>query len=197
MKNAVKSKVMIIANKLVAQGWGRAAAMIRAWAVVKLLPRLETKVAGVTYGSRQLSLEHLSMYAPEAVSIHLERERDNEADSNAVAVYAAVAGRGSFCVGYLPRTVASFVAPLLDAGKAVGAMFREVRGKYNRLSPDLRNAPPCRMYNMEPQTRYILPRTVDPRPVLRVYPAIHDARKWNPSITGKRAIEDCGVVGFQ
>jgi hypothetical protein len=130
MKNAVKSKVMTIANRLVAQGSNRATAMIRAWAMVKLLPRPETKVAGVTYGNRQLALEHLSMYAPEAVSIHLERERDNEHDRNAVAVYAAVAGRESFCVGYLPRTVAAFVAPLLDAGKAVGALFREVRGKY-------------------------------------------------------------------
>ena len=130
MKNATKSKVMTIANRLVAQGWGRATAMIRAWAVVKLLPRLETKVAGVTYGNRQLALEHLTMYAPESITIHLEREADNEHDRNAVAVYATVEGKGSFCVGYLPRTLAAFVAPLLDAGKAVGAMFREVRGKY-------------------------------------------------------------------
>jgi len=130
MKKAKHSKVMTIANRLVSQGWSRAAAMIRAWAAVKLLPRLETKVAGVTYGNRQLALEHLTMYAPEAVSIRLERERDNEHDRNAVAVYAAVEGKGSYHMGYLPRTVAAFVAPLLDAGKSVGAMFREVRGKY-------------------------------------------------------------------
>jgi len=129
MKNAVKSKVMTIANRLVAQGWGRATAMIRAWALVKL-PKLETKVAGVTHGNRQQAIEHLTRYAPEAVSIRLEREADNEHDRNAVAVWAAVEGKGSYHMGYLPRSLAAFVAPLLDAGKAVGAMFREVRGGY-------------------------------------------------------------------
>jgi ADP-ribosylglycohydrolase len=121
---------MTIANRLVSQGWSRAAAMIRAWAVVKLLPRLETKVAGVTYGNRQQALEHLTRYSPEAVSIRLEREADNTHDRNAIAVYAVVEGKGAYCVGYLPRALAAFIAPLLDAGKAVGAMFREVRGGY-------------------------------------------------------------------
>ena len=130
MKNAIKSKVMTIANRLVSQGWSRASAMTRAWVWVRLLPCLETKVAGVTYGYRQRAIERLTTYAPESISIHLEREPDNEHDSNAVAVYAAVEGKGSYHMGYLPRTVAAFVAPLLDAGKAVGAMFREVRGKY-------------------------------------------------------------------
>ena len=130
MKNAVKSKVMTIANRLVSQGWSRANAMTRAWVWVKLLPRLETKVAGVTYGNRQQALEHLTRYAPEAISIRLEREQGNEHDRNAVAVYATVEDKGAYHMGYLPRTVAAFVAPLLDAGKAVEAMFREVRGKY-------------------------------------------------------------------
>jgi len=130
MKNATKSKVMTIANRLVAQGWGRTTAMIRAWALVKLLPRLETKVVGVTYGNRQKAIERLAMYAPQSISIRLERERDNEHDHNAVAVWAAVEGKGSYCVGYLPRSLAAFIAPLLDAGKAVEAMFREVRGGY-------------------------------------------------------------------
>ena len=129
MKNAVKSKVMTIANRLVAQGWGRTTAMIRAWALVKL-PKLETKVAGVTYGNRQKAIQRLTQYAPEAVSIRLERETDNAAERNAVAVWAAVEGKGSYHMGYLPRSLAAFVAPLLDAGKAVGAMFREVRGGY-------------------------------------------------------------------
>jgi len=129
MKNATKSKVMTIANRLVAQGWGRATAMIRAWALVKL-PKLETKVAGVTYGNRQQALEHLTRYAPEAVSIRLEREQGNEHDRNAVAVWAAVEGKGAYHMGYLPRSLAAFVAPLLDAGKAVRALFKEVRGGY-------------------------------------------------------------------
>jgi len=128
-KNAVKSKVMTIANKLVAQGWGRTTAMIRAWALAKM-PTIATKVAGVTYGNRQKVIERLALYAPESVSIRLEREQGNEHDRNAVAVYAAVEGKGSYHMGYLPRALAAFIAPLLDAGKAVSALFREVRGGY-------------------------------------------------------------------
>jgi len=123
------SKVMTIANKLVAQGYNRPHAMVKAWALVKL-PKLETKVAGVTYGNRQRAIEHLTMYAPEAVSIRLEREPGNEHDRNAVAVYAAVEGKGAYHMGYLPRSLAAFIAPLMDAGKAVNALFREVRGGY-------------------------------------------------------------------
>jgi len=47
-----------------------------------------------------------------------------------VAVYATVEGKGAYHMGYLPRALAAFVAPLMDAGKAVGVMFREVRGGY-------------------------------------------------------------------
>ena len=130
MKNTVKSKVMTIANRLVAQGWGRATAMIRAWALAKL-PAIATKVAGVTFGNRQKALEHLSTYAPQAISIRLEREADNAADRNAVAVWAAVEGKGSYHMGYIPRALAAFIAPLLDAGKAVGSAYRGVTGGWD------------------------------------------------------------------
>lgn len=125
----LNSKVMSIANKLVAQGYNRANAMIRAWALVKM-PQVITKAAGVTYGKRQKALEHLARYAPEQISIRLERERNNEFDYNAVAVIATVQGKGSYCMGYLPRALAAFVTPLMDAGKAVQGLFRRVKGLY-------------------------------------------------------------------
>lgn len=125
----LNSKVMSIANKLVAQGYNRANAMIKAWALVKM-PQVITKAAGVTYGKRQKALEHLARYAPEQISIRLERECDNKFDRNAVAVIATVQGKGSYCMGYLPRALAAFVAPLMDAGKAVQGLFRRVRGLY-------------------------------------------------------------------
>ena len=125
----LNSKVMSIANKLVAQGYNRANAMIKAWALVKM-PQVITKAAGVTYGKRQKALEHLARYAPEQISIRLERERNNEFDRNAVDVIATVQGKGSYCMGYLPRALAAFVAPLMDAGKAVQGLFRRVKGLY-------------------------------------------------------------------
>ena len=129
MKKAIHSKVMTIANRLVRQGYNRANAMIKAWVLVKM-PLVETKVSGVTYGNRQKAIEHLTHYQPEQISIELIRERDSAYDINSVAVVASVAGKGSYTMGYLPRTLAAFIAPLLDAGKAIGSAYKEVRGKY-------------------------------------------------------------------
>jgi hypothetical protein len=127
--NTSKSKVMTIANKLVAQGYNRAHAMIKAWALVKL-PAVATKVAGVTFGNRQTAIAHLTQYAPESITIRLQREQGNQYDRNAVAVIAAVEGKGSYHMGYLPKALAAFIAPLMDAGKAVQGIFKEVRGGY-------------------------------------------------------------------
>ena len=88
------SKVMTIANKLTAQGYNRANAMVKAWVLIKL-PLVETKVAGVTFGRRQEAIEHLSRYSAEEIHIVLKRERNNAYDRNAVAVIASVSGKGS------------------------------------------------------------------------------------------------------
>ena len=81
------SKVMTIANRLVKQGYNRAHAMVKAWALVKL-PNVLTKVAGVTYGKRQTAIEHLTHYRPQDNRISLYRDEHNAADKNAVAVIA-------------------------------------------------------------------------------------------------------------
>ena len=86
------SKVMTIANHLVKQGYNRAYAMVKAWALVKL-SGVTVKVAGVTYGKRQTALEHLTHYRPQDVRISLCRDKDNEADkrtpSQLLPLYAA------------------------------------------------------------------------------------------------------------
>jgi len=108
MKKAMHSKVMTIANRLVAQGSSRAPAMVKAWALVKL-PKLETKVAGVTFGNRQLFIEQLLDCAPESISIRLEREPGNEHDKNAVAVYAVVEGQQSHHMGVILRVISGVI----------------------------------------------------------------------------------------
>lgn len=119
------SKAMTIANRLVGQGYNRPAAMIKAWMIVKL-ERIETKVVGVSFGRRQEAIEHLTHYAPQRVTISLQRYRNNPRDTNAIAVIATVSGKGSYIMGYVPRMIAAFVAPLLDAGKAVRSVYRDV-----------------------------------------------------------------------
>ena len=121
------SKVMTIANRLVKQGYNRAHAMVKAWALVKL-PNVLTKVAGVTYGKRQTAIEHLTHYRPQDIRISLYRDEHNAADKNAVAVIAAVRGKGAYSIGYLPKAFAAFIAPLMDTGREVKSRLAEIRG---------------------------------------------------------------------
>lgn len=99
------SKVMTIANRLVSQGITRAAAMLQAWAIVKN-PLIETNVVGVTRHRRQEAIEHLTRYDPAQIHIQLQRESGNQYDRNAIAVIATVAGRGSYQIGYLSKSIA-------------------------------------------------------------------------------------------
>lgn len=123
------SKVMAIANRLVKQGYNRANAMVKAWELVKM-PRLLTKVSGVTFGKRQQAIEHLTHYRPQDVRISLYRDKSNVADKNAVAVIAAVHGKGAYTMGYLPKALAAFIAPLIDSGKAVYSVLTAIKGHY-------------------------------------------------------------------
>ena len=121
------SKVMTIANQLVKQGYNRAYAMVKAWALVKL-SGVTVKVAGVTYGKRQTAIEHLTHYRPQDIRISLWRDKGNVADKNAVAVIAAVRGKGAYKMGYLPRAFSAFIAPLMDSGKTVFSRLTAICG---------------------------------------------------------------------
>lgn len=123
------SKVMTIANRLVKQGYNRANAMVKAWALVKM-PQLLTKVSGVTYGKRQTAIEHLTHYRPELVRISLCRDTRNAYDKNAIAVIATVQGKGSYTMGYIPKSLAAFIAPLIDSGKRVYSCLNAIKGLY-------------------------------------------------------------------
>lgn len=93
------------------------------------LPQVITRVAGVTHVKRQTAIEHLQHYRAEDINITLVRDRQNAYDVNAVAVVATVKGKGSYTMGYLPRAMAMFIAPLLNAGKAVTSHYRAVKTK--------------------------------------------------------------------
>ena len=101
------SAVTAIANHLVSYGYSRTNAFVKAWVLVKL-NKISTKAVGVTFGNRQRALH----------------------DKNAVAVVAVVSRKGAFCMGYLARSLSAFIAPLLDAGKAVKAIYKGVKGLY-------------------------------------------------------------------
>lgn len=107
-------------------------AMVEAWIMVKL-PQVIARVTGVTYCKRQTAIEHLQHYNTEDISITLVRDKHNTADENVVAVVATVKSKGSYTMGYLPRAMAMFIAPLLNAGKAVRGYYRAVKAKGYKL----------------------------------------------------------------
>lgn len=126
--NTVKSKVMTIANRLYKNGMNRRTAMLKAWAMIKA-SALRVKVKGTSH--RQSELEKLSSVNPADISVTLRREPHNRFDNNAIAVYATLSSRKSFFIGYVPRALASVLAPLFDKGNAPQVKAFIVTGGFN------------------------------------------------------------------
>ena len=93
------SVICRMANALHKVGYSRSNAFITAWAMEK---GMTTKVKGVSKENRQTALQHLLCYAQQDVSIRLDREPENLYNQDAIAVIAAVRGRGAYKMGYLP-----------------------------------------------------------------------------------------------
>ena len=83
-----KSTICKTANKLRKQGYTLSQAFRMAWRLAK--GTASVKVAGVSKGTRQTAIQHLTGYAPESVRISLIREKQNTFDSNAIAVFVSV-----------------------------------------------------------------------------------------------------------
>lgn len=124
----MRRKVMMIANYLFHKcGYVQSNAMRTAWRLVKT-DNIETRVAGVTFENRQRILHKVAVCYPD-VAVQLCREKSNEYDANAVAVYAVVHSKYRAKIGYLPAKVAAVVATLLDKGMNVAtSRFRIVGG---------------------------------------------------------------------
>lgn len=125
-----RRKVMQIANRLVGQGYIRANAMQTAWRLIKA-HAVSTKVVGTSFDNRQNVLELLAKYNSADVSVKLVRDRSNAFDSNAVAVTAAVKGKVSAVIDYLPKAVASVVSAIMDKGLRIMSDALNIVGGYS------------------------------------------------------------------
>lgn len=97
---------------------------------MKQAERFEVGVAGVTFESRQVLLQ--ALYAAQEdghpLLAALVREPGNAYDRNAIRVEIE-ADEGPVAVGYVPRTLASTLAPRMDRGeRACVVSARIVRG---------------------------------------------------------------------
>jgi len=79
-----------------------------------------SKVAGVTFGNRQQYIKSLSAGDP----LCLRRERQNQYDPNAIAVYDSMEHH----LGYVPKDLASKLAPLMDSGEQLQVNVSSVTG---------------------------------------------------------------------
>ena len=71
---------------------------------------IKTRLAGVTFGSRQ---HYIKEYCRQAQKYFLVREPDNEFDPNAIRVLVS---KYKADIGYIPAKKAELLAPLMDAG---------------------------------------------------------------------------------
>ena len=126
----IRRMVATMANRLKKMGLTLSAAFKKAWELVKG-NIIETKVAGVTKGSRQRALHRIATkYGAAAVRVRLERDTANLYDNHAVKVIISVNGSDSYDLGYIPRNLAYVVSAILDKGIELKAAFKEVRGRY-------------------------------------------------------------------
>lgn len=132
-----KSNICKAANELVKKGFTKSEAFRKAWTLAK---SVISKVAGVSFGKRPAALERLTHYRPEQISVQLVRESGNQYDNSAIAVMAAVEGKGSYCVGYVPAELSKMLAPVIDKGAAVKANFNAIVGGWDGLSYGMRIA---------------------------------------------------------
>ncbi len=132
MLKDIRRKVMQIANRLVGRGYIRANAMATAWKIIRY-KALRTKVNGTSFDNRQSVLQLLCKYNPADIMVKLVRDHLNTFDSNAVAVTAAVKGKVSAVIGYLPKAVACVIAALMDKGIPVHADTLSIVGGMNEL----------------------------------------------------------------
>ena len=99
----------------------------KAWELARA-ETLTTKIAGVTYGSRQRALNRLGQYKPDEIKIELERDAENTYDKKAIKIQVSVNGGASYHLGYLPKRLAALLAPLIDKGFDLDAKLKTVTG---------------------------------------------------------------------
>lgn len=124
----VKRMVCIIANQLIKQGLSRSVAFAQAWVRVKASV-IMTKVNGVSFGRRQEALQRLTGYSKDQIKVHLAIDANDNA--HAVAVIVEVIGKGSYKVGYLPKTLSTLISLVMNKNIPLQSHFEEVHGGHS------------------------------------------------------------------
>lgn len=127
----IRKAVCVIANELKRAGYSLSQAFREAWNRVR--QTMTIKTSGTTFENRQERLQFLKQFRLEDLTVTLEREKDNEFDSNAVQIVIHIVPiHRRTVIGYIPKEIAKVMSKMIDKGIQVKAVLRKIIGGYGR-----------------------------------------------------------------
>lgn len=126
----VRKAVCTMANELKKAGHSLSEAFKKAWRWVKL--SMTVRAAGTTFENRQERLEFLKQFKPNDLTVILEREPNNQYDTNAIKIVVHILPLSRrTVVGYVPKELARELSKVLDMGIQVKASLKQIIGGYS------------------------------------------------------------------
>lgn len=126
----VRKAVCIMANELKKLGYSLSQAFKKAWSQVK--NTMKVRAAGTTFENRQERLQFIKQFPLNDLTVTLEREPDNEFDSNAIQIVVHIRPISRRTViGYVPKELAGELSKVIDMGIQVKASLIQIIGGYS------------------------------------------------------------------
>ena len=126
----IRKAVCAIANELKKAGYSLSQAFKTAWRRVKF--SMTIRAAGTTFENRQERLRFLQQFKLEELTVTLEREPENEYDSNAIQIVVHIKpiSRRTI-IGYVPRGYSRELSKVIDIGVQIKATLKQIIGGYS------------------------------------------------------------------
>lgn len=126
----IRKAVCSMANQLRKTGLSLAESFRKAWKRVKM--SMNVRAVGVTFSNIQERLQFLQQFKPEDLTVTLDREADNQHDSNAIRITVHILPiKRKTVIGYVPAGLARELAKAIDAGAQVKAKLLQIIGGYS------------------------------------------------------------------
>lgn len=126
----IRKAVCTMANELKKAGYSLSEAFKKAWRRIKLT--MTIRAAGTTFENRQERLNFLKNFKPEDLTVTLDREAENQHDSNAIKITVHITPiKRKTVIGYVPAGLARELAKAIDAGVKVKATLLQIIGGYS------------------------------------------------------------------
>jgi len=126
----MRKAVCAIANELKKAGYSLSQAFKKAWKWVKTPVKI--RAAGTTFENRQERLAFLKQFRPGDLTVTLERELDNENNSNAIQIVVHIRPISrQTVIGYVPKWLAQELSKVIDIGVQVKASLEQIIGGYS------------------------------------------------------------------